>query len=163
MSEACINKIELDAETLSQSRALVAHEAAHVLVSEKLGMPVERIELAIYDDGKQSGTVVRRGSVNANKDELATAFAAGFAGELVVLGEVEMQKRGFKGFAHDSKQMNRLGYKTQDQKVALVKKAMEIIERNKEEYAHLVAQLHEAFKEQLMLGRNSYTTERIVH
>lgn len=163
MSEACINEIELDAETLSQSRALVAHEAAHVLVSEKQGLPVWKIHLTITDDGKQSGSVTWKDLTHATDENMAVAYAAGFAGELVVLGEAEMQKQGFGGFSQDSKHMNRLGYKTQDQKVALVKKAMDIIERNKDEYKHLVAQLYEAFKEQLMLGRNSYTTERIVH
>ncbi|NMB91356.1 hypothetical protein GYA37_00750 [candidate division WWE3 bacterium] len=131
---------QLSPEKQENIRAITAHEGAHAFVSLKLGIPLMKIEMSIEND-KQAGRIVWNDLKGITTEMRGISYAAGLAGELVVLGEDYVRNNGFKGVRTDSKRLNQLGYISQEDKARLLTEALDVLISNKDDFEKFRATL----------------------
>lgn len=147
-----ILKTELQAEL----HGLAIHEGGHWLISELRGIVVDRVELAVSESDKASGTLIWKSLKGTTVEDQGVAIAAGFAAELIAFGGKEMAEKGFGCFRTDSKRLKQLGF-TQEDTVRLINAASELIRQNTEKYNELVKKMEDAIKSKIIIGEKTHT------
>lgn len=136
------NRPEVSIDKQVDQRALVSHEAAHAIVARHCGAQVRHIELGFDPDGNPEGGVAWGSNIpSLTTKDRALIHSAGFAGEVLEMGEEYMTQRGFRGYWSDSKKLKHLGFDNQDQITALVKEAMQILQTHGDAYQQLIQDL----------------------
>ena len=120
------------AENTCNRKAVIAHETAHALVAHLIGLGVSSLEI-----NNNSGNVVFETLAKASYKSQAITYAAGFAGELMVMGPEYLRKTKFSGFKTDSIWINRLGFTSSEAKADLVSAALTLLKENQESYQEL--------------------------
>ena len=114
------------------------------------------MELSVSEINKGSGTLVWKSLAGTTREDQGTAYAAGFAAELMEFGSKKMAEDGFGCFRTDSKKLSQLGF-SQDDTVRLINNASELIRENKVKYDELVKKMEAAIKSSVVAGERTYT------
>ncbi len=150
------NESILNQELKAELHGLAIHEGGHWLVSELRGIVVDRVELAVSESNKGSGTLVWKSLAGTTREDQGMAYAAGFAAELLEYGNKKLAENGFGCFRTDSKRLRQLGF-SQDDTVRLINSASELIRQNTEKYKELVKKMEDAIKSKVVSGEKTCT------